>query len=361
MRRFWHPVLKSEDLKSGRAKPIKLMSEDFTLYRGESGTPHLVAFRCPHRGTQLSLGYIEGDCLRCMFHGWMFDSAGQCVDQPAELESFAKEVSIKSWPTQEYLGLIFVYIGEGEPPPLPRYPEYETPGLPMSMDAAPRPCNWINNLDNSLDQVHAVFVHPGLTKNLNIEMAKMGMEVEENDWGIMLTIEMPGGHHAITHYGMPNLVRLEFGPSAQDILEIPGKRQRLLWKVPVDDERHIRYMLTAAECAPEDRERWKDRMEAMTSKWVHDLSPIVNDVIAGKLKVEDIDRDLCDWTALEDDLAQCGQGVIWDRKNETLGRSDVGLVLQRKIWARELKALDQDQPLKEWTYDRERLPLGVFE
>ena len=53
-RMFWHPVLRSEDLLPGRATPVRLMSEDFTLYRGETGTAHALGFRCAHRGTQLS-------------------------------------------------------------------------------------------------------------------------------------------------------------------------------------------------------------------------------------------------------------------------------------------------------------------
>jgi 5,5'-dehydrodivanillate O-demethylase len=111
MRRFWHPVLLAEDLKPGWAKPIRIMSEDFTLYRGESGNPHVVDFRCPHRQSTLSIGWVEGDCIRCRFHGWKFDGAGQCVEQPAEKEAFTEKVRIRSCPTQEYLGLIFVYFG----------------------------------------------------------------------------------------------------------------------------------------------------------------------------------------------------------------------------------------------------------
>src|SRR5262245_6082444 len=63
MRRFWHPVYIARDLPAGRAKPIRILSEDLTLYRGErqeargeSGAAHLLAFRCAHRGTQLSTG-----------------------------------------------------------------------------------------------------------------------------------------------------------------------------------------------------------------------------------------------------------------------------------------------------------------
>ena len=70
MRRFWHPIHRAEELRAGQAKPIEIMSERFTLYRGESGTPHVVDFRCPHRGTQLSAGWVEGDSIRCMYHGW---------------------------------------------------------------------------------------------------------------------------------------------------------------------------------------------------------------------------------------------------------------------------------------------------
>ena len=46
LRRFWTPVYRASDIKSGYAVPIKILSERFTLYRGESGTPHIVGFRC---------------------------------------------------------------------------------------------------------------------------------------------------------------------------------------------------------------------------------------------------------------------------------------------------------------------------
>jgi nitrite reductase/ring-hydroxylating ferredoxin subunit len=74
------------------------MSEDFTLYRGESGTPHVVTFRCPHRGLQLSVGWVEGDSIRCRSHGWKYDSSGQCVEVPTEPESTAKTIRIRSYP-----------------------------------------------------------------------------------------------------------------------------------------------------------------------------------------------------------------------------------------------------------------------
>src|SRR6188508_1370236 len=145
MRMFWHPVYRAQDLPAGRALPLRIMSEDFTLYRGEGGTPHLVAFRCAHRGTQLSTGWVEGDQLRCFYHGWKYEGSGQCVEMPAEDPSFPPKVRIASYPTEEYLGLIFAYLGEGKPPPLPRYRWLE----PKSMLGAfsyTWPSNYYNNI-----------------------------------------------------------------------------------------------------------------------------------------------------------------------------------------------------------------------
>jgi len=73
LRMFWQPVFCSHELAAGRAAPIRILGEDLTLYRGESGTPHVIGFRCAHRKTQLSIGWIEGDCLRCFYHGWKYD------------------------------------------------------------------------------------------------------------------------------------------------------------------------------------------------------------------------------------------------------------------------------------------------
>src|SRR4029077_8389338 len=129
LRTFWQPVYRSQDLAPGRSIPIRIMNEDLTLYRGEGGEPHLLAFRCAHRGTQLSTGWVEGDDLRCFYHGWKYDGNGQCIEQPAEPEPFCNRIKIRAYPTQEYLGLIFAYLGEGQAPPMRRFPDFEREGV----------------------------------------------------------------------------------------------------------------------------------------------------------------------------------------------------------------------------------------
>src|SRR5581483_5422761 len=147
MRLFWQPVFRAADLAPGKAKPIRIMGEDLTLYRGEEGTPHIVDFRCAHRRTQMSIGWVEGDAIRCRYHGWAYDSSGQCVDQPGEPEPFCERIRIRAFPTEEYLGLIFAYLGEGEPPALPRYPDFERSGL-LQASTYVRHCNYFNSIDN---------------------------------------------------------------------------------------------------------------------------------------------------------------------------------------------------------------------
>ena len=84
MRQFWVAVARSKDIAVGEAKPLRIMSEDFTIYRGEDGEARIVDARCPHRFALMHLGWVEGSAIRCVYHGWKFDKGGQCIEQPAE-------------------------------------------------------------------------------------------------------------------------------------------------------------------------------------------------------------------------------------------------------------------------------------
>src|SRR5262249_22238725 len=92
LRRFWQPIYLSRDLAKEQAVPIRFMNENFTLYRGESGRAYVTAPRCPHRGTQLSTGRVQGEQISCRYHGWTFDPTGQCTAQPAEPQPFCSKV-----------------------------------------------------------------------------------------------------------------------------------------------------------------------------------------------------------------------------------------------------------------------------
>src|SRR5205085_2455220 len=233
---------------------------DFALYRGESGHAQVIDYRCPHRGAQMHLGWVEGDAIRCVYHGWKFDRSGQCLEQPAEEAGFARKVRIGSYPTREYLGLIYAYFGEGEPPPFPPYPAPTAEGL-IENQTQLVPCNWLQCFENSMDEVHVAFVH-----------------------------------------------------------RVSGE---------------------AKESYLEKRDQYR-RKQAATGP----AEDLAREVMAGRVRFAEIDHP--DRVRVQDIAVQAGQGPIADRSNERLGRSDLAIILWRKILERELRAMDEGRPLKQW-------------
>jgi 5,5'-dehydrodivanillate O-demethylase len=332
----------ARDLVPGHAKPIRVMSEDFTLYRGESGQPFVTAFRCAHRGTQLSTGWVEGDCLRCFYHGWKYDGSGQCVEMPAEDPSFPPKVQIKSYPTEEYLGLIFAYLGEGDPPPLPRYSDFEGEGV-VELSSYLRPCNYFNNIENALDHVHVAFVHRVSAFTDAGLRGVPRVEAEESDWGITQRGIREGGITRVLQYGLPNIQHIKGSPVDGD----SGWVDSLAWRVPIDDEQHRSFNVDFVHVTGEAAERYRERRRRGTD----DASVSVNELAWAVIRGERHVHDLAEHPRIvniQDTVAQVGQGVIADREHERLGRSDVAIILLRQIWARELRALAEGRPLKQW-------------
>ncbi len=344
VRRFWHPIYLAADLASGHAKPIRIMSEDFTLYRGETGTPHIVAFRCAHRGTQLSTGWVEGDCLRCFYHGWKYDRTGQCVEMPAEDPSFPPKVRIRSCPTQEYLGLIFGYFGDDAPPPLPTYPEFEGEGV-LEPGHYVRHCNYWNQLESNMDELHVSFVHRA-SAFTDFGLADLPeVTGEESDWGVTKYGKRATGAVRVSQFGMPNILHIMGSPEdAQS-----GWTDHIAWRVPIDDVTHQSFQLALTHVTGEAADRLRAR-QAQRRATLADLPPsqeLAAAVLRGELRVHDLGHRP-DVVNIQDHVAQMGQGILADHSTERLGRSDTLVILLRRIWERELRALAEGRSLKAW-------------
>lgn len=351
LRMFWQPIYRGEDLAAGRAVPVKLLGEQFTLYRGETGSAHLVAHRCAHRGTQLSVGWVEDDCIRCRYHGWRYESSGQCVEQPGEDPSFAQRIAIKSYPVEEYLGLIFVYLGDGLPPPMRRYPEFERE--PVLETYAPDfwPCNYFNRLDNFCDLGHVAFTHQESNRRRRApSMTVPHITSVETDYGIYTISDAPGQRAQASFVDMPNTNHLPRNVTGGR----PG--DRLFFRVPVDDEHTVSFAVERTHLEGEAARLYTERRREAQKAPITSTENVGLDVLAGRLGIEEIDThtilsgsgytDIF-WT--EDYVCQVGQGAVADRPAERLGRVDAGVVLFRQVWRRELRALAEGRPLKEWT------------
>src|ERR1051326_3278715 len=86
MRQFWSPAIRSDELGSNDAPPlrIRLLGENLIAFRSTSGAVGLIQNACPHRGAGMFLGRNERGGLRCVCHGWNCDVNGACVDMPSE-------------------------------------------------------------------------------------------------------------------------------------------------------------------------------------------------------------------------------------------------------------------------------------
>ncbi|MFN5713917.1 MAG: Rieske 2Fe-2S domain-containing protein, partial [Bradyrhizobium sp.] len=85
MRMYWQPAALVDELDGPRpVRPVRLLGENLVLFRGEDGSYGLIDRHCAHRGADLAFGRLENGGLRCAFHGWLFDTSGQCIETPAE-------------------------------------------------------------------------------------------------------------------------------------------------------------------------------------------------------------------------------------------------------------------------------------
>ena len=163
-RQYWLPAILSSELRAPDSDPVRamLLGEPLIAFRDTTGKVGLIQNNCPHRGASLFFGRNEESGLRCVYHGWKFDAAGNCVDMPNEpAESdFKQKVKAVAYPTHERNGIIWAYLGPREtPPPLP--------DLEANMHATNyisiihRPCNWMQGWEGEMDTVHAAFLHNG--------------------------------------------------------------------------------------------------------------------------------------------------------------------------------------------------------
>jgi 5,5'-dehydrodivanillate O-demethylase len=353
LRQFWHPVHHAADLKPGQVKPLRIMAEDFTLYRAEDGTPHVVGPRCAHRGMSLAPGWVEGDSIRCFYHGWRFDGAGQCVEQPAERPPFCHKISIPSYPTREYLGLIFAYLGEGNAPEFPRYAPFEEEGIYLHTDSYTRPCNFFMNMENAGDLSHIAFTHHDASVSWDETVDGPELSASETMWGVEHKSQRPSGRRNIGQLGMPNMYHVRGVPNDPEV----AYREFIGWWVPIEDDRHTQFTVVALRGEPDMIKRYAARRAEQWAREDLDRERIARAVLAGDLRLDDVDRSRVNMIFLQDDVAQMGVGSIGSRPPEHLGRGDTGVIMTRKIWLRELRKFAAGEPTKAWRYDPAKLPV----
>ena len=370
MRRYWQPALLSEELPENDCPPVRvrLLCEDLIAFRDTNGRIGLVDAYCPHRRAALFFGRHEECGLRCAYHGWKYDTEGNCVDMPSEPAGtpMKDHVKILAYPTVERGGVIWAYLGPREHMPAP--PDFEWTRAPASHRLVSKTfeeCNYLQAMEGGFDTSHASFAHNNHLGNkntlLNIDTAPRP-EVEPTDYGYRYISTRNAGENRryvrIHHYVMPNQqMRGAFAPllpdtNSDDPYATP-KSDGHLW-VPIDDEHTMVYNWACGRdestpLSPEFRDRW----ETGAGRGPDDLIPGTYKLRRNRSNDYLIDRKIQKtqtFTGIkgintQDFALQEGMGPIVDRSKEHLGSSDKAIVILRRLMLDAIRAVERgDEP-----------------
>ncbi len=150
------------------------LNEPVLLYRTESGKAVALEDRCCHRNLPLSMGRLEGEAVRCGYHGLKFDAQGRCIEVPGQA-NIPPNAKVKTYPLVEKWELVWIWMGDAEPDEslLPQWQWMEQPGWAVARGNDSKPlhmkCNWQLNNDNLLDLTHVRYVHAKTLGGSNLD------------------------------------------------------------------------------------------------------------------------------------------------------------------------------------------------
>jgi len=319
LRRYWHPIAAARELSPEKPrKRVRVLGEDLVLYLTDNGGYGLLAEHCSHRGASLYYGFNEGDCLRCPYHGWLYDQRGHCLEQPFEPAQSLMRHTLRhpAYPVERLGGLLFAYLGPPEKQTL--LPRWDILTWKHGRRRVERletlNCNWLQALENTADFVHTYFLHahtlktmgkPYLAANyLGRPFARYGFQPCE--WGLIKSWEYEGEQAG---GGWGNMVMLPTMLRQSDIFS------SMHWRTPVDDT-HTEIFIVYYDPDPEGRELDDG-----------DDPPLQ---YADPQKTPDGEYKM-DTFFSQDKMAWETQGAIADRSAERLGYSDRGIVMVREL------------------------------
>ncbi|MCG6206724.1 aromatic ring-hydroxylating dioxygenase subunit alpha [Rhodopseudomonas sp. HC1] len=365
MRAYWQPAALVDELEGDRPiRPVRLLGEDFVLFKDEQGRYGLIDRDCPHRGADLAFGRLEGGGLRCAFHGWLFDVEGKCLETPAEPAGSPLCANIKqrAFPVVAKGGILWAYLGAGEPPAFPEIDCFTAPDTHVFAFKGLFECNWLQALEVGIDPAHASFLHRffededtshaygkqfrGVSAGSEMPMTKVLREydrpiinVEHTEYGLRLIalrqIDDERTHVRVTNQLFPHGF----------VIPMSTEMTITQWHVPVDDENCYWYAIFTSYTQPVDKVKMREqRLE------LYELP----DYTSRKNKRNDYGFDpheqaTSTYTGMGADInvhdqwAVESMGKIQDRTREHLGQSDKAIIQYRRLLRQEIAKAEAGQ------------------
>lgn len=302
--------------------------------------------------------------LRCPFHGWLFNEAGRCLEQPGEPGGVIahKNLQHTAYPCIERAGIVFAYMGPGEPPPLPAFDCFEAPDEYTFAFKGLWECNWLQALEVGIDPVHASFLHRylededistsygkqfrgqaadadfPLTKVLR-EFPRPEIQVEETEYGLRLitlrNIEERAMHVRVTNQIFPQAI----------CIPMSNEMTITQWHVPIDDENCFWYAIFTSYGEKVDRELMlKQRLELYELPgYVSRRNKSNNYGFDAREQRTETYTGMGHDINVHDQWAVESQGSIQDHTREHLGKSDIGIIKYRRMLMQALDNVEREE------------------
>ena len=327
LRRYWHPVAAAGELTEEKPiKAVKILGEELVVYRDKQGKHGLVGEHCPHRLASLAYGRVDDEGIRCPYHGWKFDGAGKCLEQPAEPanSTFKDRIKHVAYPVEVLGGLIFAYLGPEPQPLLPRWDVlvWEN-GRRWIVKESIIDCNWLQPMENSVDPAHLFWLH-GDTAHLAPRVKQYAEEHEfiPFEFGIKKrrtslpvgTAEAPlvDEHPLLFPTTLRHVAPYEDGKAHRHNLQI---------RVPVDDTHtqvfRVNFVPSNVEKSPAEVQVPFRYSQLKKGPREYDMRMV----------------------SAQDSMAWETQGVVTDRTQERLGVGDEGIILFRKMLKEQIEGV----------------------
>lgn len=329
-RRYWLPFCVARELTpESPTKFIRLLGEDLVFFLDRRGSAGLLADHCAHRGASLLYGRVEERGIACAYHGWLYDTQGNCLETPAEPvdSNLYLTVRQRAYPVQRWLGLYWAYMGPLPAPAITRFDVWARRDGTHKLTLQPQlDCNWLQAMENSVDPAHLPILHqetstqgrvaPSTTRGFTDDIEKF--EFYETAYGIIKKRSYKNGlidEHPIL---FPNILRHQ-------------KSTQI--RVPMDDT-HTWIVFVTFEPSPDgsvveqDQDRIPIRYVKSYKEPAGALHPFTRFDMAHEVQAQD-------------HMAWETQGPIADRTIERLATSDRGIVMLRQMVRREIEKVQR--------------------
>jgi 5,5'-dehydrodivanillate O-demethylase len=325
-RRYWWPIgVITELTADAPTRHARILGEDLVLWKDKSGNVGLIQDHCAHRGASLLYGRVEERGISCAYHGWLYDTAGNCLECPAEPEGskFHLTVKARAYPVREHLGLYWAYLGPAPAPLLPNCGLAPGWGV-VAVEVEPgMRCNWLQIVENSADGLHFPILHqefsahrwPNPPEEISTTRGYIDLYAANEYW------EEPWGIMRQATYKVETFADLTVGDGDAIIFpHIRRHRHEVIVKVPVDDTTTTKIRIYPTTQPEPDRP---------IEHWINESSVEVRNGPGGRNRMDSVNFQ--DLTIME------SQGPISERENWRLATSDKGIVMLHAMLFREME------------------------